>query len=143
MTQEEKKKEILLEEKTSLFSSLPYIANLKGKNHFEGYEAYVFENGKVILEKFYKKTRGGYAPTMNEAIYAMNIKDFEELSKMGKTEVREYAKANGLDLTPIHHTKYFSKRVMAVVNSKSYNSDVLDYIDQLIEKSKSPLEKRI
>lgn len=143
LTQEEKKKERLLEEKTSLFSSLPYIANLKGKDHFEGYEAYVFENGKVILEKFYKKTRDGYVPTMNEAIYAMNIKDFEELSKMGKTEVREYAKANGLDLTPIYHTKYFSKRVMSIVNSKSYNSDVLDYIDQLIEKSKSPLEKRI
>lgn len=142
LMEEETKKEQLLEEKTSLFASLPYVTNLKGKNHFEGYEAYVFENGKVILEKFYKKTRNGYVPVINEAIYAMNIQDFEELSKMGKTELREYAKENGLDVKPIYHTKYFSKRVMSFINSTSYNNDVLDYIDQLIEKSKSPLEKR-
>lgn len=138
----EDRKEQLLEEKIELFSSLPYISSLKGMNRFEGYVAYLFENGRVILEKFYKKTKHGAIPTYNEAIYVMNITDFKELSKMGKTEIREYAKEAGLDVKVINHTKNFKTRVLNEVNSISYNENVLDFIEDLVTSAKRPEELR-
>jgi len=138
----EDRKEQLLEEKIELFSSLPYISSLKGMNRFEGYVAYLFENGRVILEKFYKKTKHGAIPTYNEAIYVMNITDFKELSKMGKTEIREYAKESGLDVKVINHTKHFKTRVLNEVNSISYNENVLEFIEDLVSSAKRPEELR-
>lgn len=138
----EDKKEQLLEEKIELFASLPYISSLKGMNRFEGYVAYLFENGRVVLEKFYKKTKHGVIPTFNEAIYVMNITDFKELSKMGKTEIREYAKDMGLDVKVINHTKNFKQRVLNEVNSTSYNENVIDFIDDLVSSAKRIEELR-
>ena len=140
-TEEEKKKledtkEQLLEQKIQLFASLPYITSLKGTNRFEGYIAYLFENGRVILEKFYKKTKHGLEPTYNEAIYVMDITDFKELSKMGKTEIREYSKEKGLNVKVINHTKNFKQRVINETTSTYYNENVLEFIEELVSSAK-------
>lgn len=147
-TEEEKKafedkKDDLLEEKIELFSTLPYVTSLKGMNRFEGYVAYMFENGRVILEKFYKKTKHGLEPTYNEAIYVMNISDFQELSKMGKTEIREYAKDAGLNVRVINHSKNFKQRVINEVNSIAYTDDVMSFVDELVSNAKKTAEKII
>ncbi len=139
----EDKKDDLLEEKIELFSSLPYVTSLKGMNRFEGYVAYIFENGRVVLEKFYKKTKHGLEPTYNEAIYVMNISDFQELSKMGKTEIRQYAKDVGLKVRVIHHTKNFKQRVMNEVTSIGYTDDVMNFVEELVSNAKTPLEKTL
>lgn len=144
---EQKKKEIL-EAKLDVFKDLPYIATLKGIDHFEGYIAYLFPNGKVIMEKFYKKVRvkkGKYAlePAINEAIYVMGIENFQTLSRQGKMEIRRYInETNDPHAKVIYHFKNFKQKVLNEITGCDYSSEVLDYVDQLIQSEKSQVYQK-
>lgn len=135
------KKEQLLEEKLDLFKDLPYIATLRGVNHFDGYIAYVFPNGKVIFEKFYKKTRQGLEPVMNEAIYIMGIENFSSLSRQSKSEIREFIKeGNDPFAKVIYHFKNFKEKVLSEVENIEYNEEVLNYINTLVDQTQKDKE---
>lgn len=131
--------EELLKDKEKFFNSLPYIATFNGINHFEGYIAYVFENGKVVFEKFYERVKGGLKPAVGNAIYIMDIEDFATLSKLDKTEIRKMKDK----VKAKNHTKTFQQRVLKEISAPSYNDDVLDYIDSLIEKAKEKENERL
>lgn len=139
------KREILLEKKLDLFKDLPYVAVLQGTNRLEGYIAFVFANGKVIFEKFYKKTRYGLVPTINEAIYVINIAYFSELSKGEKGDIRSFIK-EGIDpdARVINHSSNFRKKVEREVDGIEYNDTILAYIESLvssIQKEKENVKK--
>ena len=71
--------------KKELFEGLNKYSTVLGRNTFEGYVAYIFPNGKVILERFFKKKRNGEEViAYDEAIYVMNIEDFDRLSRLPK-----------------------------------------------------------
>lgn len=137
----EKKKEQLLEEKISVFNDLPYIATLRGVNHLDGYVAYVFPNGKVIMEKFYKKTRNGLVPTYHEAIFVISIAYFGELSRESKTNIRDFIKS-GVDSNAkvIHHFKNFKHKILMEIEDMEYNDKVVEYLETLVNRVEKPKE---
>lgn len=57
-----------------------------GKNTFNGYIGYVYPNGRVVLDRFYDKQNDSTLADGN-AVYAMNIEEFYELSKLSKSEL--------------------------------------------------------
>lgn len=128
----EERKERVLNEKLTVLENSPYIARLKGINSFEGYEAFVYPDGKVLLEKFYKKTRHGLEPVDGEALYIMTIDKFKEFSKYTKAELRDIKKIDS-DLNTINHSKNYVKRVQAIIDGIDYDTLTLEYIDAMIE----------
>lgn len=77
--------ELYMEKKAFFDSSHPYLI-IRGKNTFDGYAGYLYDNGIVVLEKFFenhKQTR----VAVNEAIYVMNMENFLELSQRSKSNI--------------------------------------------------------
>ena len=85
-TKEELRK--LYFDKKSLFDGTLNYRTVEGKNTFAGYIAFIYPNGKVILEKFFNKRKDGTEIIATEqAIYVMNIEDFYILTNLSKTEI--------------------------------------------------------
>lgn len=150
----EEKKEKLLAEKLDIFKGKK-VAEYQGINHFEGYKAFLYPNGRVILEKFYKRKRskakkdGQFVyelePVYNEAAYAMDMETFKKVARMTKGEVRDL-KQTGVypDITVINHTKNFRTRVMLEMERKtgsSYSKELLNYIDETIAAAKDEVKE--
>lgn len=83
--QQEKLANLYLEKKSLYESSDPYSI-LRGIKTFDGYYAYVYPNGKVILDKYFENVSTGRLAKDN-AIYVMNFNDFYELSHLTKREL--------------------------------------------------------
>lgn len=111
-------KQKLLEDKIAFFSNTNPILKIKGTNKMLGYYGYVYRNGNVIFEKYYKDEEY-YTPTDNEAIYVMNIDNFMELSKLSKSEIMEYIKTDSSKVKRIYHSKTWKERVIHTINEKT------------------------
>lgn len=72
--------------KKQLYESTNPLYRIKGKNTFAGYIAYIYANGRVILDRFYDKQNDSNL-ALGHAVYAMNMQEFYELSKLSKTEI--------------------------------------------------------
>ena len=72
--------------KKQLYESTNPLYRIKGKNTFEGYIGYIYANGRVILDRFYDKQNDSNL-ALGHAVYAMNMQEFYELSKLSKTEI--------------------------------------------------------
>lgn len=86
---EEKREEKLLKlfmTKKQLYESTNPLYRIKGKNTFEGYIGYIYANGRVILDRFYDKQNDSNL-ALGHAVYAMNMQEFYEISKLSKTEI--------------------------------------------------------
>lgn len=71
------------ERKMKFFENSGYLYRIYGINEFNGYVAFVYPNGEVIMEKFFNDY-ANCIPTIHEAIYNVKVADFEELSKLKK-----------------------------------------------------------
>lgn len=71
------------ERKMRFFDNSGYQYRIYGINEFNGYIAFIYPNGEVIMEKFFNDY-ANCIPTINEAIYNVKVADFETLSKMKK-----------------------------------------------------------
>ena len=89
----EKKYDALLEEKINFYPATDYLWILEEAQAFSGYRGYVYPNGKVIFEKFYRNTRNGLAPTHNESFIAMDVLDFIEMAPKSKTELMDFIRS--------------------------------------------------
>ena len=65
------------------FENSGYSYRVYGINEFNGYIAYIYPNGEVIMEKFFNDY-ANCIPTIHEAIYNVKAADFETLSKLKK-----------------------------------------------------------
>ncbi|MGN1371319.1 MAG: hypothetical protein ACI4XM_03490 [Candidatus Coprovivens sp.] len=88
LTPEEKEKKILerystYERKRRFFDNSGYIHKLYGQNAFEGYIAYIYPNGEILMEKFFDDYEN-CIPTIGEAIYNIRAMYFDNLSKLSK-----------------------------------------------------------
>lgn len=90
-SRKEKKKEelkALYIKKKELFDGTFNYRTVEGKNTFDGYLAFIYPNGKVILERFFEKRKDGSEVIATEqAIYVMNIDEFYSLTNLSKTEI--------------------------------------------------------
>ena len=73
-------------EKKKLYDATNPVFRIMGKNTFNGYIGYVYPNGRVVLDKFYDKQTDSMLAD-GHAVYAMNIEEFYELSKLSKSEL--------------------------------------------------------
>ncbi len=73
----------LYERKRAFFDNSGYTHKFYGTESFEGYIAYIYENGEVLMEKFFSDY-ANCLPTIEEAIYNIKVVDFERLSRLSK-----------------------------------------------------------
>lgn len=74
--------------KKELFDGEFDYKTVEGKNAFDGYLAFIYPNGKVILERFFKRRKdGSEVIATDQAIYVMNIEEFYNYSRLSKTEI--------------------------------------------------------
>lgn len=137
-TEKQKKdKSILIEEvnkRIEILETSGYVVSpIVGLDTFSGYFAFVYPNGKVILEKFWEN-----ADTLNPAdgcaTYVMNIDNFVELSKMPKLALIEYIKAfPEIGVKRIFHTTLANwKRNLHNEITGTYRfEDAIDFINNL------------
>ena len=88
---EEKEKLIIqrykeYERKINFFEKSNYIYRIYGINELNGYIAYIYPNGEIMMEKFFNDY-ANCIPTINEAIYNLKVTDFENLSKLKKSSL--------------------------------------------------------
>lgn len=129
----------LLDDKIEYFKNSGYLFELSGINTFEGYQAYMYSNGVVVFEKFFKNVLGKgkqikLVPVTGEAIYAMNFREFADLSKYSKTElIQEMVDFNNTDVDRINHTSNGSwkNRVNKIINGSGYGGLDLDVVNDL------------
>lgn len=97
---------------------------------FNGYRGYVYPNGKVIFEKFYRSTKNGPKAAYNESIIVMDLADFIEMAPQSKTELMNLIRSQqAKSVQRIYHTSGWQKRVMAVIQK-----DILEYDFNVIEE---------
>lgn len=108
-----------------------YLYKITGKDNFEGYVGYIYDNGSVIFEKFYKSV-DNYEPADSNATYVMNFNNFVEMSKKNKTEIMKFIKDGGTGVRRLYHTSNWWVRVLKVVLSKEYDVEAMKKIDTLI-----------
>ena len=85
-TQEELKK--LYFAKRQLFDETSNYRVAEGINTFDGYVAFIYPNGKVILERFFERRKDGSEVIANDqAIYVMPIDEFYTLTNLSKTQI--------------------------------------------------------
>ena len=126
LSDEEKqiKREKLLElymEKKEFFSTTNPMFRVKGKETFDGYVGYIYPNGKVILEKFYKNTANNQVST-GDAIYILDIGDFYRLSHFTKKVLMNDERVERI----VHNGDWQSKvRKVLESNEKTYSNEIL------------------
>lgn len=118
-----------------------YLYKMSGKDNFKGYVGYIYENGTVIFEKFYKN-KDIAEPAKSNATYVMTFNNFVQMSKLTKTDIIEYIKAGGTDVSRIYHTSTWCNRVLQIINGKTYDEKAMDKIDRLINEGQISKRKK-
>ena len=95
--------------KLKLYERSPYIGKAKGLCLNEGYTAYFYENGEIILDRI-ADSSNNLSTGYGNAIYNLNSDNFIELSSIDKTTLREE------DLCPhFNHSGYWEKRIQDII----------------------------
>lgn len=117
----------------------PYIFRIAGKNLFDGYIGYVYANGNIIFEKFYRSFKSS-TPATESATYQMRFDNFLEISKMNcLTAVIE--SKNNTYINRISHdhknnlAKWFLK-MAALTEGNAMEEEVKFYMRNLLLENK-------
>ena len=116
-------------EKKYFFDKTDPYYRISGKNSFDGYIGYIYSNGAVILEKFFENSETGKLAN-NQAIYAMDISEFYNLTNLSKTTII----ANKLCKRFIHKGNW-QEKIQKEISRENNNSPV-HIIDQLLSTEK-------
>ncbi len=133
VTVEESK--LAIKDRMDFLNRTNYLYQMTGKNNFEGYIGYIYANGVVLFEKFYKQ-RDSYEPAMSNATYVMTFNNFVEMSMLTKTDIMEYIKQGGTDVRRVYHTSTWCDRIIQVIDGKAYDEKAVDKIDRLLSEGK-------
>ena len=105
----------ILRRKLALYESLNIIKVKIGIDSFDGYVGLVLDNGKVILDKFYEDRKTGTIATDN-ALYIVQLADFEKITKMSKTEAIKAINAGEINAVRMLHNKNYEHRVKSYLS---------------------------
>ena len=98
-----------------IFQQTDYLKQIVGREKFQGYVGYIYENGLVIFEKFYED--GGKVAQM-QATYVMNYKNFIQFTQLTKPEILEYIKnTDNPDIKRLYHTKNWANNLASIIGS--------------------------
>ncbi len=120
----------MLERKLQFFESTNPKIILSGIHTFEGYQAYVYENGVVLLEKFYTSGKKGSIPAQGSAIYVMNFSEFADLSKYSRRElIQEMEDYHNPNVHRVCHSGNWETMVEKYIHGSGYSEMDLDQIE--------------
>ena len=118
-----------------------YVYKMTGKNQFEGYVGYIYSNGVVVFEKFYKSL-DSHEPSTSNATYVMTFNNFVQISKLTKTDIITYIKNGGTDVRRVYHTSKWLDKMISIITSKTYDEEAMKKIDSLISEGKINRKKK-
>lgn len=132
-----KDKSMLIEEvneRIEILENSGYLLSpIVGLDTFSGYYAFVYPNGKVILEKFWENG-DVKIPADGCATYVMSIDNFVDLSKMPKLALIEYIKSfPEIGVKRIFHTTNanWQRNLYKEINGTYRFEDAIDFINNL------------
>ena len=140
----------VIEEKMEYFESKKPLIQALGINEFKGYFANFYQNGTVVLDKYFKEVVGRRGkittlPAVGEAIYVMDYKEFAELSLLKKMEIiREIVENDNKNVQRIYHTSNGSwkKKLDAIIDGYGYGGLDLGLLDMLVTGVSNDLDKQ-
>ena len=100
------------EKKRTFYETTPYLAKAIGLKKYHGYIAYIYENGRVVLDREYVEDSPSSA--LGDAIYVMKAIDFEYLSRLDKQILMHHPKVGRMV-----HSKTWTTRVQAVIDEET------------------------
>ena len=112
---------------------------IRGLDTFSGYYAFIYPNGKVILEKFWKN-ESTLNPSVGNATYVMDIDNFIEMSKISRIDLIEYMKTlPEIGVKRIFHTSInnWQRNLFDAINGTYRIEDAIDFINSLNKGDKS------
>ena len=116
-------------EKYNFYESLKYLRKGKGKYLNTGYYAFFFSNGQQILDKLCYPGEDFIVSHYGNAIYNLNIRNFELLSRINKTKIRHDR------LCPFTtHNGNWQDRVRIMIDSVPTTSESVEKTCELIKK---------
>lgn len=134
---EKKNRDELIEEvnmRISILENSGFIGRpIQGLNKFEGFYAFIYPNGKVILEKFWENITNE-TPARNTATYVMNIDNFIEMSKVSRIDLVMFIKENpNIGIKRIFHTTInnWQRNLFNEINGTYRLEDAIDFINGL------------
>ena len=118
------------ERKRTFYESTEYLEKAIGLRRYRGYIAYIYPNGEVILDTRYDSSRPLSAT--GDAIYNLKAIDFESLSKLDKSVLRDYPRVKHLN-----HTNTWEDRVTKIIerdNPEKEQEDAKKLVRKLRQK---------
>lgn len=116
------------EERNDFYDNTNYTARANGLDKNLGYTAYIYPNGKVILDKEYDEKRTSTA--IGNAIYVLTAINFEALSKLDKANLRKHP-----DVQRIVHSANWQERVQRIIDIEP-TEESLEDTKKLIKRLK-------
>ena len=116
------------EERNDFYDNTNYSAKANGLEKNLGYTAYIYPNGKVILDKEYDEKRTSTA--IGNAIYVLTAINFEALSKLDKANLRKHP-----DVQRIVHSANWQERVQRIIDIEP-TEESLEDTKKLIKRLK-------
>ncbi len=136
LTEEQTKKIANLQqtgiEKREFYEETPYLLKARGLKKYRGYVAYIYENGRVLLDREYDDNAPSSAK--GNAIFAIKAVDFATLSRLDKLSLRQNPKVK-----PIDHRGYWRERVNELIysdGSEEEKESAKNLVKKIKEKSK-------
>lgn len=112
-TRRVKEKFDIYDRKVNFFENTDYVLKIYGISKFDGYVAFVYANGEILLERFFTDYTE-CMPAIGEAIYNLNIYNFEELSKFSKIQLIRDKSAKR-----ILHTDSFEAQAKKIIDKEA------------------------
>ncbi len=105
---------------------------IKGLNTFNGYYAFVYASGIVILEKFFTKD-DALIPASHAATYVMNIDNFVDMSKIPRIDLVKAMQTKDISVKRIFHTSInnWQKNLYKAINGTYRLEDAVKFIRNL------------
>lgn len=117
--------------KAKFYEESNYMGKAIGLKKYQGYIAYIYPNGRVILDREFNRDTPSTA--MGDAIYVVDADKFLEASPLNKGDLREFP-----GVIKMNHSKSWMDRANSLINEKrpdkEESSKVL--IKKLKEESK-------
>ena len=104
------------EQKNTFYENTDYMAKVFGLHQYRGYVGYIYPNGEVLLDREYNKDAPSSAK--GNAIYHMRAIDFENLSRLDKTTLKNNPKVGR-----IVHSPKWQEKVQAIIDKEGSELD--------------------
>ena len=115
-------------EKTDFFMNSPYSLKVYGKMKYKGYVAYIYPNGKVVLDTLYNDNYPSTAE--GNAIYIVDASVFEIVTRLDKQDLKIHPL-----VTKINHTDTWRERTQKFIEEEGKEEDK-KVANELIKKFK-------